>query len=97
MELTSKHKQQLRSLAHGLKPVVLIGAHGLTQAVQLEIHRALEDHELIKVKIGSQEREARQAIAQAIIEEQHATLIQSIGQIITLYRVSQKHQGKAVR
>lgn len=94
MELTNKQKHQLRSLAHALKPIVAIGNKGLTSAVQLEIHRALEDHELIKIKISVADREARHEITLAILEEQHATLIQTIGQIVVLYRTSQKHQSK---
>jgi RNA-binding protein len=91
MTLTHNDIKQLRAQSHHLKPVVIIGNNGLTNAVQLEIHQALEDHELIKVKIHSGDRTDRQTITQAILDEQQADLIQSIGQIIILYRKSQKH------
>lgn len=90
MSLTNQHKQQLRSLAHALKPVVSIGNLGLTQAVQLEIHRALEDHELIKIKVACSDRTERKRITQVILAEQAAELIQAIGHVIVIYRQSQK-------
>jgi RNA-binding protein len=90
MSLTKNQKQQLRMLAHAIKPVVMIGNLGLTQAVQLEIHRALEDHELIKIKIAGGDKEQRKQITDAIIHEQAAHLIQSIGHVIVIYRQSQK-------
>ncbi len=90
MQLIGKQKRQLRSLAHALKPVVTIGSKGLTDAVQLEIHRALEDHELIKIKVAQADRDERKRLIQEIIEEQSADLIQTIGQILVIYRKSQK-------
>ena len=90
MPLTNQQKQQLRALAHSLKPIVIVGNLGLTQSVQLEIHRSLEDHELIKVKIACSDRSERKRITQAILDEQAAELIQSIGHIAVIYRQSQK-------
>ena len=49
----------LRSQAHHLDPVVLLGANGLTEAVMKEIDRALKAHELIKVKVPTDDREGR--------------------------------------
>ncbi len=51
MNLSTKQKQHLKGLAHSLKPVVLMGANGLTEAVLAEIEIALNHHELIKVKL----------------------------------------------
>ena len=53
MNLSTKQKQHLKGLAHSLKPVVLIGANGLTEAVLAEMSVALDHHELIKVKAAS--------------------------------------------
>ena len=91
MSLTSQQIRHYRSQAHALKPVVIIGSNGLTEAVQLEIERALEDHELIKIRIHSQDRDFRQQVSQAILAERRAELIQTIGHIITIYRAKQKH------
>lgn len=54
MNLSNKQKQHLKGLAHNLKPVVLMGANGLTEAVLAEIEIALNHHELIKVKVVSE-------------------------------------------
>ena len=61
-ELTSAERKTLRRLAHELRPVVQIGEAGLTPRVVDALDAALEDHELIKLKINH-EREARQPLA----------------------------------
>ena len=57
MSLSIAEKKRFRQIGHQLNPVVLLGNHGLTEAVLNEIDRALEDHELIKVRIGGEDRE----------------------------------------
>lgn len=91
MTLSKQQVLDFRKKAHHLKPVILIGNQGLTEAVQLETNRALDDHELIKIKINA-EREERKQIAAAIVAEQQAQLIQSIGNTITIYRKSEKNK-----
>lgn len=59
MNLSTKQKQHLKGLAHPLKPVVLLGSNGLTEGVLAEIEQALEHHELIKVKIATEDRETK--------------------------------------
>jgi RNA-binding protein len=86
MKISSAHKQNLRSKAHSLKPVIIIGNHGLTAAVQTEINQTLEAHELIKIRVNATDREERQLMTEEICREQHAELIQSIGHIIVIYR-----------
>lgn len=86
MQLTSKYKQQLKAQAHALKPVVIIGQHGLTEAVQNEIEQTLHDHELIKIRIPAIERGQRQILINEICTARNAQLVQSIGRIIVLYR-----------
>lgn len=88
MTLTNKQKQYLKSLAHPLKPVVMIGANGLTEGVLVEIEHALSHHELIKVKISTEERETKNLIAEAIIRETKAYFVQQIGSILTIFRTS---------
>jgi RNA-binding protein len=82
-------KKKLRSQAHGLKPVIIIGHAGLTGAVLAETEIALDHHELIKVKIRA-ERDERIAICNKICTATNANLIQSIGQIAILYRHNPK-------
>ncbi len=88
--MNKKTLHQLRSLAHDLKPVVMIGAQGLTVAVHEEIERALEAHELIKIRVNAGDREQRKAMTDEICAKHEATLIQAIGHIATVFRVSSK-------
>ncbi|WP_028389123.1 ribosome assembly RNA-binding protein YhbY [Legionella fairfieldensis] len=86
-------KQALKAQAHHLKPVVLLGAKGLTPAVIEETNIALLAHELIKIKINGTEKEDRQLIAATLCSELQAQLIQLIGNIAILYRKNQKETG----
>ena len=81
------NKKKLRAVAHTLKPVVMIGQSGLTTAVLAEIEQALDSHELIKVKIRA-ERDKRKLISEKICADTGAELIQDIGQITVIYRLS---------
>ncbi len=89
MNLSTKQKQYLKGLAHNLKPVVLMGANGLTEAVVAEIEIALNHHELIKVKVASEDRNTKQLIVEAIIRETEAEKVQVIGKTLVLYRPSE--------
>ncbi len=86
MTLSNKQKQFLKGLAHPLKPVVLMGSNGLTEAVVAEIDGALGHHELIKVKVPEDDRDLRTAVADAICRETQSVLVQSIGKTLILYR-----------
>lgn len=89
MALNKQEKQALVQKAHHLEPVVIIGNKGLTLAVQQEIDISLEKHELIKIKLPTSERGIRDQIIQAILEEQEAELIQTIGRVVVIYRSSE--------
>lgn len=86
MSLTSKEISTYRSNAHHLKPVVSIGQHGLTAAVVREIDIALKAHELIKVKMSTDDRAERDNWVNLICEDLEAHHIQTIGKILVLYR-----------
>ncbi|MBW4966452.1 ribosome assembly RNA-binding protein YhbY [Pseudoalteromonas sp. CR1] len=88
MTLSNKQKQFLKGEAHSLKPVVLLGSNGLTEGVVMEIQSALEIHELIKVKVPTDDRETKALIFEAIVRETGATKLQTIGHTIVLYRQS---------
>lgn len=79
-------RQTLKSKAHHLKPVILIGAKGLTPAVVDETNIAIEIHELIKVRIYGAEREDRQLMANDLCEQLKAQLVQLIGNTAIIYR-----------
>ena len=84
--LTERQRRHLRGLAHALKPVILLGHAGLTDAVALETDRALTDHELIKVKAPGGDRDARDALFTQLAERTGSALIQRIGNVAALYR-----------
>lgn len=90
MTLNNKQRQYLKGLAHSLKPVVLLGQHGLTEGVLAEIDLALNFHELIKVKVAAEDREVKTLIMDAIVRETGAVKVQTIGHILTLYRASEQ-------
>ncbi len=87
MTLNTKQKQALKAQAHKLKPVILIGGKGLTPSVLKEIDGALNHHELIKIRIASNDRDARRAMLAEITEATQSQLIQTIGNIGVFYRV----------
>lgn len=78
--------RELKSQIHHLKPVVIIGNNGLTDAVVQEIDRALTDHELIKVRANVENSEELTQVAEEICKKTDSTLIQTIGHIIAIYR-----------
>jgi RNA-binding protein len=85
-ELTERQRQHLRGLAHALKPVVRLGSSGLTEAVARETARALDDHELIKVKAPGGDRTVRDELFLALARRTGAAVIHRIGNIAVLYR-----------
>lgn len=87
MPLTPKDRQHLKARAHALKPVIMVGNNGVSDAVKKEIDRALNDHELIKIKIQSNDRDARRQMLSEICEAAGAELVQAIGGIGVIYRV----------
>ncbi|WP_432383389.1 ribosome assembly RNA-binding protein YhbY [Duganella sp. P38] len=86
IKLTPVERSALRAEAHGLKPIVLIGADGLTANVLKEISLGLDSHGLIKVRVFGDDREARIAIYETICEQLKAAPVQHIGKLLVLYR-----------
>ncbi|HKT41703.1 MAG TPA: ribosome assembly RNA-binding protein YhbY [Rhodanobacteraceae bacterium] len=86
MALTSSQIRYLRGLAHPLKPVLLMGGKGVTAGVLKELEQALDDHELIKVRLSGGDRDARAADLVRLVESSHAEAVQTIGHIAVLYR-----------
>jgi RNA-binding protein len=83
--LTARHRAALKAQAHALEPVVRIGHAGVTDGVIADIGRALEAHELIKVKVGEGERDERETAAAAIVERTGAALVQKVGRVLVLW------------
>ena len=90
MPLVPKVRQQLKAKAHNLKPIILIGNKGLTETVNHEIDRALYDHELIKMRIHDEDRDARRTLFAEICKAHRAELVHVVGKIGIIYRKSDK-------
>jgi putative YhbY family RNA-binding protein len=86
LEIPSAQRRALRAEAHHLTAVVAIGQHGLTPAVQHEIDLALLAHELIKVKVFSDDRTARAALLDAICAALGCAPVQHLGKQLILWR-----------
>lgn len=84
--LSSAHRQFLKSLAHRLQPVVMIGSQGLTPAVLKEVEHSLAAHELIKIKAATEEAETRQTWMEKICKTAKAVAVQQIGKVMVIYR-----------
>jgi RNA-binding protein len=86
LKLTPVQRSELRSEAHGLNPVVMIGEAGLTPAIVKETDAALKAHGLIKVRVHGDDREARIQFYETLCSELGAAPIQHIGKLLVLYR-----------
>ncbi|AYZ67897.1 YhbY family RNA-binding protein [Burkholderia multivorans] len=86
LSLSPAERSALRSEAHALKPVVLIGAEGLTDAVLKEIKVHLDAHQLIKIRVFGDERDERIAIYDEICDRLNAAPIQHIGKLLVIWR-----------
>ncbi|BCA96940.1 RNA-binding protein [Legionella antarctica] len=88
--MDTSFKQSLKAQAHHLKPVILLGSKGLTEAVVAETNIALLSHELIKVKINGAEKEDRLAMTNELCQQVQAELVQLIGNTVILYRKNEE-------
>jgi RNA-binding protein len=91
--LTPRERAHLKARAHALEPTVHVGHAGLTGTVVAEVERALAAHELIKVKIGDADRDARAALAEAICARTDAVLVQQVGKVFVLWRPKPQEAG----
>lgn len=89
--MTSNERQEqrrLKAIGHKLKPVLTIAGNGLSDSVLAELERALNDHELIKVKLAVGEREVRDELVEELASRSGAEAMQRIGNTVLLLRRS---------
>src|SRR5690606_29258884 len=86
MELTEKQRRHLRGLGHKLKPVILVGQAGVSDAVVAETRAALAAHELIKVRIAGLERDERDEALADLAARTDSAIVSRIGHTALLYR-----------
>ncbi|CUA81667.1 MULTISPECIES: YhbY family RNA-binding protein [Gulbenkiania] len=92
IELSPVERQYLKGLAHTLNPVVMIGNNGLTDAVMREIAISLDAHELIKIRVQGDDRDARIAMYEQICDDLDAAPVQHIGKLLVVWRPSDKQR-----
>lgn len=86
MPLTEQQKKRLRGLGHNLKPVILVGAGGLSASLLEEFEQSLEHHELMKVKVSLGDRDKRDTAFRELCEHSGAELVQRVGNVGLLFR-----------
>ena len=86
MALTGKQKRHLRSLGHHLNPVIQVGKDGISDALLVETDRALEAHELLKIKTLENCEDDIKDVAQQLARGAKAVTVQTIGRTALLYR-----------
>ena len=88
MSLSKNQIKFLRGMCHDLKPVVMLGQKGLSDAVLNELEIALDHHELVKIKLSVDDRDARKQLTDDICQYSKAELVQTIGKTISIYRLN---------
>ena len=94
MALVNTQKKHFRTIGHKLNPVVSIAENGLSESVMGELERALEDHELIKVKVSTGDKAAKKSVIEEICTACNAELVQSIGHTALIYRPAKEANPK---
>lgn len=94
MQLTNQRKKELRTLGHSLNPIITIAEKGVTENIDAELERALNDHELIKIKIAVGDPAYRKALAEEICKNHQALLVQSIGKVALILREAKEPNVK---
>jgi RNA-binding protein len=94
MPISPDRKKQFRTIGHKLNPIVTIAGNGLSEGVLIELNRALDDHELIKVKLALAEREDRKTVVEELSTLPGVEIIQEIGKVVLLYKPNKKANPK---
>jgi putative YhbY family RNA-binding protein len=97
LKVSPAQRAELRAQAHALKPVVLIGADGLTDAVLAEIKVHLAAHQLIKIRVFGDEREERAAVYEQICDTLGAAPIQQIGKLLVVWKPDEAARTAAAK
>lgn len=93
MNPAQRTRKQLRAIGHRLNPVVIV-SNGLTEGVIAEVDRALNDHELIKIRINASDRDEKKELIAALCRELDAQLVQLSGHVALLLRPALKPKAE---
>lgn len=88
-KLDNKQIKAFRTIGHQLHPIVTI-SNGLSDNIHTEINRALDDHELIKLRINAAERSDKKALISTICRDHKAVLVQQIGNVALIFRAARE-------
>jgi len=95
-ELSSKQRKHLRGLAHALEPIVHLGKSGLTEEVVRQVDRALDAHELVKVRFVAGKEEKR-GLVEELGERLGAAVAGVVGHVGILYRRQAEPEKRRIR
>ncbi len=84
--LNPTERKALRARAHALDPVIMVGGAGLAPAVLAEIGRALDHHELIKIRVLAADRDEREQMLLDVCQATGAEAIQHLGRMLIVFR-----------
>ena len=88
--ISQTERKHFKAIAHHLKPIVTVAGNGLSDGVVKELARALDDHELIKIRIAAGDRDERREMIESACAATNSTLVQAIGNIAVLYKPADK-------
>lgn len=94
MTLSNADKKRFRAIGHQLKPIITVAEKGLTENIQLELERALNDHELIKLKLVTADKAEKAALVEEICALTKSAVAQTIGHVVLLYRPAKRPDAK---
>lgn len=94
ISLSKQDIRQFRAIGHHLKPVLILGDAGLSDAFIDELNARLHDHELIKISIHAEDRGDREILGTAMAEAVNAHIVQRIGKMLLLYRAAERPNPK---
>ena len=86
LSLSPRQRKQLKARAHALDPVVQVGQAGASDAVLVEVERALTAHGLIKVRLNGADRQSRTELTSALCAQTGAAEVQQDGRVLTIWR-----------
>ena len=91
MPITKPQSKHLKTLAHNLKPVIMVGQNGVTENVLKELEIALDFHELVKIKIAGENKASCSAVIDELTQASNADVVQKIGKTLVLFRRNTKN------
>lgn len=94
MPINQQQKKHFQAIGHHLKPIVIIAKNGLSEGVISELERALNDHELIKVKLAVATPEDRKQLTEEIIQAVACEIVQNVGKTALIYKKAAKPNRK---